>query len=74
MKPVETASGRWLVELEDSSPKFNTEQDALDFILAQGLNDGGEEEEVEEESSEEEAGTYEQEIVFGGKSFGKEKI
>ena len=59
MKPVKTSTGRWLVETTDSSPKFDTEQEALDFIS--GLQVDTENGSEETEDSYEEDFFYEEE-------------
>jgi hypothetical protein len=74
MKAVKTSSGRWLVETSTGSPKFDTEQAALDFISSLGVEDAEETEDFETESSEEETSTDEQEIVCDGEGDDEEEV
>jgi len=74
MNKVEQIRGKWRYRDESGKlHKFNTEQAALDYILAQGL-DNGKEEKVKEEDGKKETNTDKQKAVFSGKSFGKKKI
>ena len=50
MKPVKTNSGRWLVEISGSSPKFDTEQEALNFISGLQVDTENGSEETEDPS------------------------
>ena len=68
--------GKWCIRTDHKVLKFDTEAEALAYAgePEEVLENDYAPEEIETESSEEEADTYEQEIVFFGKSYGKKKI
>ena len=73
MSKVELKRGMWRYRDESGRlHKFNTEQAALDYILALRVDDG-QEEKVKEEGGKKETNTDKQKAVLSGKSFGKKK-
>ena len=79
MSKVELKRGMWRYRDESGRlHKFNTEQAALDYILALRVDDGQEEEvkeeDIKKEDGKKETNTDKQKAVFSGKSFGKKKV